>query len=322
MNKTFAYIVLITFLLGCKKEKLQSSYEWFSVDETIQLESVEFTNDSIGYICGGNRDVDGYVYKTNDAGKTWSKIFSTDYNRCLYTITFINDSTGYIGGDYTYFAKTTDKGNNWFVYWFKPNELSYHEKNRPDIKKIKFINDTIGYFVGGENYSKGAIYRTFDNGNSWKFDTLNNELKDIAFSSVNNGFAVGYGYISKTTDGNNFNLQNLNGDFFTGIEYLNDDSYILVTDNGGIFKYQNDQWNAIKNKNTLFKKRKSINGICSNSNFVYAVGNEGLFMKSSNYGNDWNYYQIDKSVNFTSITSTSNFIYATCTNGKLLRLKI
>lgn len=312
MKNSIFFLILLTFLIiGCKKVETISSIQWVTVEKDIPIFKITFLNDSVGFACGGKRDNEGYIYKTIDKGNTWNKIYSSDYNRCLYDITFINDSIGYAGGDYSYLIKTKDGGSTWNIYWFKSSELAFHEKNRPDIKKIKFISDSVGYFVGGENYSAGAIYKTFNQGKSWTYDTLQKELNDITFSNENYGWAIGFGYVGKTINGNDFTETSLSNDFYTGINYLEDNSFVLVSNSGKIYKNNIDEWEKIINTSGGF------NDVHFDANKGYAVGNNGLILISEDYGTSWKKLKTNKKPHFQNIVSTSICSYICCSNGEI-----
>lgn len=318
----FLFCIIILILTGCRKKEELTSVQWISVEENIPVFSIHFINDSIGFACGGKRDVEGSIYKTENGGDDWSKIYSTDYNRCLYSITFLNDSIGFAGGDYMHLLKTEDGGDTWNVNWFKGDELAFHEKNRPDIKGFHFVSNSTGYFVGGENYSAGGTYFTFDGGLTWEFDTVHHELNDVSFSSPDNGWVVGFGYAAEITNGTTITEKAMPGDFYTGISYLEDDTYILVSNNGAILKYQNGDWNTIVKKNNMIKQRKAFNDVYFEGNFGYAVGNNGLCLISEDYGNSWKNFTLGKGNNLQMITCTNKFIFIGSSNGKIAKIPL
>ncbi|MBL4654225.1 MAG: hypothetical protein JKY33_00195, partial [Bacteroidia bacterium] len=81
-------------------------------------------------------------------------------------------------------------------------EISSGTEN--DLYSIYFYNDSIGFAVGGKNYWEGTILRSTDGGETWsrKLSTVNWELRETVFTSIDTGFIVGKRKtIIKTVDG-------------------------------------------------------------------------------------------------------------------------
>lgn len=324
MHKFNYYILSITFLLAlifnsCKKsEKEKLSIESFQIEDASYIRSVFFINNSIGFACGGKRNFEGYIYKTTNGGSSWSKTI-VGKPRCIYDIYFINDSVGFAGGDFLYLLTTNDGGDNWTHFPYKYNELPHHEENRPAIKKFAFNSHGRGYFVGGENYNKGVIYQTLDNGTSWSFDTLHQEISSV-YLKLDNAFAAGFGYIGKSVSGS-FEQLSLTDDVFTGIQELDDQSIIVVSNTGGVYKSNNqgNNWTTILKKKGAFSKRISYNDISFSGNRGLIIADYTM-LTSIDYGDTWKEVDYDSEYKLTSINNFNNIFYISTESGSILKV--
>lgn len=99
----------------------------------------------------------------------------------------------------------------------KPSILLLHQQlasqTNERINEIYFVNDSLGFAVGGERYINGFVMRTTDAGNTW---SIQNEISNVTlfgvhFLNVSVGEAVGYGgKVARTEDG---------GDNWTVLQY-------------------------------------------------------------------------------------------------------
>ena len=326
MQKVNYYILAVTFLLvlifnSCKKSaKEKLSIESFQIEDASYIRSVFFINDSIGFACGGKRDFEGCIYKTTNGGSSWSKSIVAK-PRCMYDIFFINDSVGFAGGDFLYLLTTSDGGDNWTHFPYKFNELPFHEQNRPAIKKFAFNSNGRGCFVGGEDYNKGVIYQTLDNGTSWSFDTLHQEIGSVCLKG-DNAFVAGFGYIGKSPSGS-FEQLALTDDVFTGIQELDDQSIIVVSNTGGVYKSNNqgNNWTTILKKKGAFSKRISYNGISFSGNRGIIIADYTMLI-SVDYGDTWKEVDYDSEYQLTSINNFNNLFYVSTENGTILKISL
>lgn len=166
--------------------------------------------------------------------------YDTDFKgpfRCWY---FMNENIGFIGTDSGQIYKTTNKGVN-FTLMSSPTNLP--------IYQILFVNENIGYAVGGKSscggtnciVPGGVILRTSDGGNTWvKQDIRSNvaEFHSVYFTSSEKGFVVGLVLSLKTTDGgktwNEFSF-GYNG-LMSRIYFINQNVGFIIGIKGSIFK--------------------------------------------------------------------------------------
>jgi hypothetical protein len=155
----------------------------------VSTTDVNFITSNIGFILSDN----GKIYKTNDSGVSWNLI-TTGVTNFLTNSFFTTIDTGFVVGNMGVILKTTDSGNNWSVV-FNDNTFYY-------LGAIAFINNNIGYAVGGEGENGGRILKTIDGGLTWNIDLTGagNVLFDIDFTANNIGFVSGnYGALLKNT---------------------------------------------------------------------------------------------------------------------------
>lgn len=176
-------------------ENRGTSWTIINVGAANNINSIEMTNDSIGYAC--KYSLSGY-FKTTDGGKNW--IYMGEKRIGNNKIFFVNDSIGYgVGIDLT-LTKTTDGGKNW-------KRLIINEGNHA----IFFVNHLDGFMSGNFNFAfeSNHLYKTNDAGDTWEqygnFDSLFNSadrrISKIYFIDSATGF-IGdiVGRILKTTD--------------------------------------------------------------------------------------------------------------------------
>lgn len=129
------------------------------------------------------------------------KSISSNLSNTVNCVCFIDSITGFVGS-YGKIFKTNDGGINW----------SNDNMIDSPINSIYFINDSVGFAVGGESQCFGTdcqilgsiVYKTTDSGNTWKKKSIPyewSELNSVFFVNKEIGFAIGLGLNIKTKDG-------------------------------------------------------------------------------------------------------------------------
>ena len=173
----------------------------------------------------------GEIIKTTNAGEDWQMIYDNNDFK-FWDIFFLNDSLGWASGYPSVILRTTDGGNSWVRTY---NYFNYY------INSIRFTSDSIGWACnhmsgeilysndGGLNWVKkilpvnkyftkifftsidtaylmgeeGNILKTTNGGDTWVSRNIitGQGINDIYFTDSNHGWAVGYQFIAKTTNG-------------------------------------------------------------------------------------------------------------------------
>lgn len=217
-----------------------------------------------------------------------TSFINTNLSDNFLSVFFINGKDGFVTGNNGGIYKTTDSAKTW---------TRLNSTISLPIRGIYFIDDNIGFAVGGENSCGGTgcipaggfILRTQDVGQTWtKVFTPSDkiEISSIYFTNATNGFCAGDNVVFKTIDGGQTwtenKINNIGGkmmkisfvDSQTGFIVCLSDK-ILKTSNGGI------TWEiSSPNKNTGYYSFSSSNG-------VGYVSGQGKILKSFNNGNTW-----------------------------------
>jgi photosystem II stability/assembly factor-like uncharacterized protein len=165
---------------------------------TRDFNGVHFIDNNQGIVVGGVRDATQTILRTTDGGYNWT-VVSDVAGSWLTSVTFINNNTGYAVGDNGTVLKTTNSGVSWTTVTI-PSAVESRDFNR-----IRFINATTGFIVGGDLWnSYQTILRTTDGGSTWTVivdNASSSMLNGIGFLDATRGFTVGYnGIILATTD--------------------------------------------------------------------------------------------------------------------------
>ncbi|MEZ4935243.1 MAG: T9SS type A sorting domain-containing protein [Saprospiraceae bacterium] len=148
------------------------------------LLGIQFVTPSIGYIhAEKNGFKGGAVYKTIDAGVTWSLVFTRNgQNETLDAMHFYDEMHGVVVGEKISFY-TSDGGANWLP-------CTTPAGSDLDARAVFMISETTGFMIDVRD-----IYGTTDGGETWQinmnngFNVLN--LDDIHFPNQQTGYAVG-----------------------------------------------------------------------------------------------------------------------------------
>jgi len=137
---------------------------------------------------------EGTIYRTVDAGNSWTKL-SSPTRRLLLGGAFIDDHVGWLVGAGATIIQTSDGGETW-------TRASFPQTTETPTRfsATSFPNDRLGWAVG----SGGSVYRTINGGRSWQQQNsgVTADLLDVKFLDAVEGWAVGNeGTIIYTNDG-------------------------------------------------------------------------------------------------------------------------
>ena len=210
-----------------------SSWNNMTNGERISINDLQFINNYTGFAVGNNG-----LLETYDAGENWTKK-DLDIEEWLNSLFFINEIKGWIIGNSGLLLQTTNGGINWLidtipnVNW-KLNSIFFANENKgfaagysgqlytsfdggsnwvseiigsgTDLEAIFFIDESIGYIVGGKHDAYivyGEIHRTTNGGDSWELiRSANEHYNAVFFINPQVGWVVGYyNIVLKTIDG-------------------------------------------------------------------------------------------------------------------------
>ncbi len=225
LNKKIISIAAMCVALMIFYNKAQSQSGWYQLNSgtNVNLNSVCFLNEFTGYMVG-----DGLGIKTTNGGFNWYVIPGMEggasvkfvdanigyvANGTIYKTmnggqtwgdlhtSFVNDisfadaNTGYGAGEYSSVTKTTDGGMT-----FESQSLTYAYYN---FKTVFFINAYTGFIAGGTMLPPytGIIYKTSNGGFNWV--PINVQMQDVEFRSISfpnptTGYMVG-GDVTQST---------------------------------------------------------------------------------------------------------------------------
>ncbi len=145
------------------------------------LKTVRFVTATVVYALGADKA----VYKSADAGATWSKL-ATGSTCALNDIAFVDANTGWavggewgMGGMVCVILKTTDGGATW---------TAQDSPVTQELFSCAFVDANRGYIAG--NF--GLLLVTTDGGETWTDEIMvNNTLRAVRFFDADHGVYVG-----------------------------------------------------------------------------------------------------------------------------------
>lgn len=101
------------------------------------------------------------VLVSSNNGKTWSLVTGPAVGVALNTVEVITSSIWWIGADNGKMFYTTNGGTTWVE--------ATPDSNITNVPKIRFVDEVVGYMIATLSASN-RLYRTADNGNTWRYD--------------------------------------------------------------------------------------------------------------------------------------------------------
>ncbi|MCC6411970.1 MAG: T9SS type A sorting domain-containing protein [Saprospiraceae bacterium] len=176
------------------------SWQWITGQGGFGTESVFFTDEQTGYLCGGGPD-NASMVKTTDGGQNWFPldVMGVNFLRSIY---FTDNLTGFVVGWGGGIYKTTDAGVSWTEQLVATMQGNL---------KVTFTDTETGYIAGGIS-NTGSILKTENAGVTW-FETAPAGTKamiSIDFPSDQVGYACGSsGTVLRTNNGGTTSIGNL-----------------------------------------------------------------------------------------------------------------
>lgn len=265
-----------------------------------------FVSPSEGIVTGSY----GYMAKTTDAGKSWTEIITgqqVSFLSCQllpdnsYIAARVGVYQGQNGSILSERGNLASQPNSIFDMHFfdskqgivlkgnlalRTNDAgsTWTESNLPAqyMRQIDFVQSQIGYVSGGITYdaqSRGNICKTIDGGQTWSnIHTANAEVMSLDFIDAHTGFYVDFNQsVYTTTDGG---IRWTKAGEMPSLPlcfcFINSAIGFATTQQGEILKTTDAgrTWAV-----TYSKPNNPIAKIFAIQNTVYAVGNEGLFLK-------------------------------------------
>ncbi|MFC5626670.1 YCF48-related protein [Algoriphagus winogradskyi] len=306
------------FFLGMLVSTQLFSQTWARMQSWgLDLEAIIWVDENVGYSVGEN-----LIIKTADGGTTWQEL-QVSYEGKLLDVAFWDESTGVAVGENGLILKTQNAGNSWasipsgITQSLKNVEIASENKilaiseggqilvsnnkgetwaqqtsgTTQSLNNLSFVNTDTAYIAGDQ----GVILRTYNGGSQWSTlnSGLSSNLNGIAFSTSLLGYAVGdAGIILKTLDGGENWLPQTSpvttdlkkvaiSPLDNRIVAIVGDSATALrsTNSGATFGKANLGTTNIRNVKGLHFKPAS--------NLVYAVGQDGYMISSTNAGSSY-----------------------------------
>ncbi|MFH1851327.1 MAG: T9SS type A sorting domain-containing protein [Candidatus Neomarinimicrobiota bacterium] len=267
----------------------------------------------VGGVFGGEMTV------TTDRGTTWSYPDNTLTGsvESFYAIKFADENIGYAAGNGGEVFKTTDGGTNWTLV-----ENSFYT-NAVNINSMAIIGaDTL--FIGG---ASGAFAYSYDGGANWS------ELLDFGVKAIYSIYALsgdkvilaavsGYWWIYEISTAT-LTEKILGAGNFRDIEVRND--VMIVGSVGNIYRTTISEYDTLysvyTHTETATDEFYDVEFITDS--LVYAVGEDGIVMKSKDAGLSWTQdYLFPYAENLQACVFRNNYLWAVGGNGLIVKLDL
>ncbi|MEE1962743.1 YCF48-related protein [Allomuricauda taeanensis] len=142
--------------------------------------AIYFRNDDLGFASSSFQT----YFISNDGGETWTnhvlELEELAYDEDITAFTFRDDNIGFAATSRGKVLKTEDQGQSWVVI---------NSEYRSGIKEIHFVDESIGYMIGG------SVYETNDGGLTWSsvYLDVHADIQSLDINSLGDRIAVGTG---------------------------------------------------------------------------------------------------------------------------------
>ncbi len=320
MKKIFPVILIFSIIVGfisCETEPnnnndIAVTILNININDSMKISQIVFNDVNTGFLCGGDKNISGSIYKTIDGGDSWTKCYHND-SLSVNDVFFLNDNVLFACGDSLLLLKSTDAGNTWET--IRLDNLPYESYNVPYNSVLAFSEDKI-YITGGEHYNKGLLSKTESGNYPWTHKTYDNQFNSMCFVSEYVGFFGGYGILLVTEDGgNNYDYIDLGNNDFVDLEIDNNLTVYALSDAGVLYSTSDLGYNW----NTLIDDNKSeFTDMHFGDNLAVVCGRNGaVYLKYQNQV-IWTKPNNIPSVNFyCSFAKSNDEVFLGSDNGNI-----
>ncbi len=330
------YRLLGLLFIGLAVNSQAFSQTWVRMQSWgLDIESIAWIDQSKGFAVGEN-----LIIQTTNGGITWEEI-DVNFGGKLMDVVFWDENSGIAAGEHGLIMQTRDAGKTWSQ---KVSGVTHHIMSvafsgqdlwavtanghilqsmdngntwqqsasglQSSLNEITFINPDTAYIAGNQ----GRILRTFDKGKQWTLlssgTALN--LNGITFSTPSIGYAVGQeGIVLKTLDGGNtWSLQSSGVDSELrkiAVSPLNIQIITIVGEAATALRSTNSA-NTFGKANLGATNSRNLSSVAyiPGSNQVFASGQDGYLIRSTNGGATYSQLLAGVRNNFTSLEFKSD----------------
>jgi len=307
LRYSVSFLFLSLVFCSCKKDLLhfQNVTQINSNTTTDRLNKILFTDNTNGFVVGGQRFMRATMLTTRDGGYTWNNRSFPQDGKEIFNIAKGFGNKIYTIGFESKVLVSSDTGKNWVF-----RQMGFGQP----LTAITYISPNLGIAVGGISFDAGYFTRIDSNAGIITWDSLGYQLNDIKMVSPQSGYICGYGVMKKTTDsGKTWNVQQLYGDNFTAIYIITENDVWVCGKNGGIF-HTNDggnSWSTMRNGNNLLLAQYHLNDIVFIDDMNgWCVGDNGLVIRTDDGGIHW--------MEYDKFTGNALYGITKCPNGDLM----
>lgn len=310
----FAFLIIL--FTSCKKEVLYPELSLFKINDTqhtLSLHAID--KDTLFAGLGKIFTTGGYVYKSIDAGETWT--LTSNFNQA--PISFFEKGSMVLslcfGNEFYHRQKEEDFWTNIYLlgweYWA---DVALNSQHRAII-------------VGGLNFASGCaqpidIASGVANLHRHEFE---HELKAVEFVNDNIAIAVGYGTILRSTNaGDTWQYLEPRGDFFQDIKFVNDTCGFVIGYNGTVLRTKDAglTWKRVAKPSSLSNKKKYKKLFMASETLGWIAGEEGKLWQTNNGGEDWISIETRTNLEFNDIAYAYPYLFLATNEGYVLRVNL
>jgi photosystem II stability/assembly factor-like uncharacterized protein len=321
MQHRIVFVIIIfifIFSISCKKDLLyfQNVLQLNSHTNADRLDRILFVNDTLGFVAGGQRFYNSVILTTRDGGYNWTKDTFPQAGKEIFGIVQSPSGGIYACGFDGKLLYSNDMGDTWNF-----SQMQYLAE-----QDLAFTDSTHAIVVGGQSFYSGYMSYVHNNGGFIKWDSLGYQINRIKMLNNGTGYLCGYGVISKTTNNaQTWNILNVQGDDFTGMDIHNNGQELWVCGYQGRVFHSADggnSWQRLRNGNDITIAHYQLLDIFfKDSENGWAVGENGLVLYSNDGGNNWMQYNHFTDNGLRSLSLQPNGDLIVCgDNGALYRI--
>ncbi len=310
------FFICIGFVFtACEREQIMPSefqLQQLVFSEQTEIRDVKALNDSILFLCGGQKNTHGFIYISKDAGNTWTNALTVDFS--AINALYVDEISGYWAvGDSLRIWHCPEPGGDWGLY-----EISNYPWDNYLIpySAIYAWNRNEIIAVGGEFYQKGITSKTETGTYPWKQTSWDNEWFDLFVWDISNVLISGYGQILYSDDrGKTFYDTELYGDAFIALKKNLYDEIFVLGEHGEVFRYNNQSWVS---KARLYGH---LNDMAFSADYAILIGQRGVMFFGDAHANGFTKIEGFTDANLSLIYAHEDDFLIGTEDGNLYRLE-